>query len=134
MKKILVIHGPNINLLGLQSVNNKTRLTLDKINQCLKKEVKNKNITFKIIQSDNESKINTFLHRNYKKSSSLLYCPGIWNYCGFIIKNTIDIIDIPYVIINFKKYEKSILKNNILYNNNPQKAYIQGLHQLFEIL
>ena len=55
--KILVIHGANLNLLGYWSSQNKKKLTLEKVNQVIRKHVRNKNIKIKIIQSNNEIKV-----------------------------------------------------------------------------
>ena len=47
--KLLIIHGPNLNLLGVwSSKNNSNRLTLDKVNQGIRKYIRNKNIAIKI--------------------------------------------------------------------------------------
>ena len=49
--KILIIHGPNLNLLGLwSSKNNSNRLTLDKVNQRIRKYIRGKDIEIKILQ------------------------------------------------------------------------------------
>ena len=42
--KILILQGPNLNLLGLKSSQIKEQLTLDKLNKKLKNEIKNKRI------------------------------------------------------------------------------------------
>ena len=57
MKKILVIHGPNLNLLGKREVNIYGDVTIDEINSGLKKLAKAKSVTLKILQSDHEGEI-----------------------------------------------------------------------------
>ena len=49
MIKILVIHGPNMNLLGIRSYKNGTNITLNKINTVIKKLSKNNNIKLKCV-------------------------------------------------------------------------------------
>ena len=47
---ILILQGPNLNLLGLQSANNQKRLTLDKLNKALRLHVRSKDINLKFFQ------------------------------------------------------------------------------------
>ena len=50
---ILVLHGPNLNLIGSISANIGQRITLDKINTGLRRHVRNSEINLKIMQSLN---------------------------------------------------------------------------------
>ena len=65
--KILIIHGPNLNLFGLWSSKNNQTITLDKINRHIRKYVRNKNIQVKIIQTHNETKIVSYIQNNRNK-------------------------------------------------------------------
>ena len=51
---ILILHGPNLNLLGLKASKLKTRLTLDKVNRAIRKHVRGKEITLKLLQPHKE--------------------------------------------------------------------------------
>ena len=48
---ILILHGPNLNLLGLKASKLKKRLTLDKDNRAIRKHDRDKGITLKILQT-----------------------------------------------------------------------------------
>ena len=70
--KILVIHGPNLNLIGVwSSKNNSKRLTLDKINREIRKYIRNKNIDIKIMQSNSEDKIVSYIQKNNRTIQSI---------------------------------------------------------------
>ena len=84
-KIILVIHGPNLNLIGIQSSKNKTQITLDKINYALRIKARKLNIKLKIIQTHDEAKAVTFLHRNRNKCIGVLIAPMSWHTGGFVI-------------------------------------------------
>ena len=45
---ILILHGPNLNLLGLKSSKAGEKLTLDKVNRAIRLHVRNKDIDLKI--------------------------------------------------------------------------------------
>jgi 3-dehydroquinate dehydratase-2 len=57
MKKILVIHGPNLDLLGKRETNIYGKTSLSSINNLLKDAAKKKKITLEIFQSNHEGKI-----------------------------------------------------------------------------
>ena len=48
---ILILHGPNLNLVGLKSAKTGEKLTLDKINRAIRLHVRKKDINLKIIQT-----------------------------------------------------------------------------------
>ena len=50
--RILIIHGPNMNLIGQKTINKGKNITLNKINKCLQKEAKNIDYQLKIIQTN----------------------------------------------------------------------------------
>ena len=53
--RVLILHGPNMNLFGIRSSKKGDNITLDKINRHLRKLISSKNIELKIIQTHNES-------------------------------------------------------------------------------
>lgn len=56
-KRISVIHGPNLNLLGSREPEHYGKLTLDDINASLKNRAKELNIDIEFFQSNSESEI-----------------------------------------------------------------------------
>ena len=62
--RLLVIHGPNMNLYGVRSSKKGDTITLDKINRHIRRSIRDKDIDLKIMQSHDELKIVSYLHRN----------------------------------------------------------------------
>ena len=98
--KILVIHGPNMNIIGFKFREDKSRITLDKINRCLQKEANKLKQDLKIIQTNEEGKAVTILQRQRKKISGILLFPGPWQKSGHVLNDTLEILSIPYVTIS----------------------------------
>ena len=65
---ILILHGPNLNMLGVKSSTNNETLTLDKLNKKLRLHVRNSNIKLKIIQTHKEYIALNFIQRIKNKS------------------------------------------------------------------
>ena len=110
-KKILIIQGPNMNLLGYRFKDTKTKITLDKLNAHLQKTAKKHKIKLIIIQTNDESKAVTTLQRQRSKICSSLLFPGPWQQSGFVLKDTMELLKIPYITIS--SGEKAILLKGI---------------------
>ena len=98
--KILVIHGPNMNIIGYRYRGNKLIITLDKINRCLRKEADKLRLELKIIQTNNEGKIVTILQRQRNKICGILLFPGPWQKSGYVLKDTLELLSIPFITIS----------------------------------
>ncbi len=99
-RKILIIQGPNMNLLGYRFKDTKTKITLDKLNAHLQKTAKKHKIKLVIIQTNDESKAVTTLQRQRNKICSILLFPGPWQQSGFVLKDTMELLKIPYITIS----------------------------------
>ena len=97
--KLLILHGPNMNLFGIRSSKKGENITLDKINRHLRKFIRNKDVELKIMQTHSESKAVSYLHRNRKKFNGVILTPGAWQFSGFILKETIELIELKAVMI-----------------------------------
>ena len=127
--KLLILHGPNMNLIGIRSAKKKERITLDKINRHIRKFIRNLDIEVKIIQTHNEIKAVSYLHKNRNKFDGLILTPGVWKKSGYILEETLDIISINFVIINQNNNKgKHIFsdKKNI-FNNNILESFEQAI-------
>ena len=77
---LLVVHGPNMNLIGVWSSKNNLTITLDKINRHIRKYVRDKDLNTKIIQSHDENKIVSYIQKNRKNIDVIIMVPGPWQY------------------------------------------------------
>lgn len=135
MKQLLILHGPNMNLLGLQSAHVGTRYTLDKVNRALRKSVRNSNFSLKIYQTHDEAKSVTFLHRNRNSASGILITPGPWFENGYVLKDTLELLQIPYLTLSFINRENTIFHpDKIVVDTDPMQAYLQALENLMNQL
>ena len=98
--KILVIHGPNMNLIGHRYNKNKTRVTLDKINRCLRKEAIKLKQEIRMIQTNDEGNAVTILQRQRNKICGILLFPGAWQKSGYVLKDTLGLFSIPFITIS----------------------------------
>ena len=131
--KLLIIHGPNMNLLGTFS---KDRLTLDKLNRSIRKLSRDSNLEVKIFQTHDKAKYITLLQRNRNKVDALILNLGPWHMESPIIHHTLSLIDLPYYIVEDSNQSKKYIKDslfeakNIIHNTDIKKAYLEGIQKL----
>ncbi|MBU0710260.1 MAG: type II 3-dehydroquinate dehydratase [Candidatus Omnitrophica bacterium] len=89
MKKILVIHGPNLDLLGQREPKIYGKTTLIQINQELKKIAKKKNVSLTIKQSNHEGEIVDLIGTAKKKYEALLINPAAYTHTSVAIRDAI---------------------------------------------
>ncbi len=120
---ILVIQGPNLNLIGLQSSKNKHSLTLDKLNKELKLHARKHDLALKIYQTHKEFQALNILQRNRSWATGLLMIPTSWARNNFTLLETIKLINLKTAMIFFEgdfsfgtKEKDSVLINENIEN------------------
>lgn len=90
MKKILVIHGPNLNLLGIREPDVYGRVTLTQINNELKKLAKKRKIALDIKQCNVEGEIVNLITKARNKYAGLLINPAAYTHTSVAIRDAIS--------------------------------------------
>ena len=96
-----------MNLLGLKLKDTKT--TLGKLNAHLKKTARKHKIKLVIMQTNDEIKAATTLQRQRNKICSTLLFPGPWQQSGFVLKDTMELLKIPFITVSLGE-EVTLLK------------------------
>ena len=103
---ILILHGPNLNLLGLKSTESGENLTLDKVNRAIRLHVRNKDINLKIIQTHKEYIAINFIQRNRNSAKGLVAIPTSWAKYNQTLLETIKVCNLPTATVYFdSKYD-----------------------------
>ena len=130
--KILILHGPNLNLIGKISAKNKETVTLDKINKSIKRFCRGKDIELKIFQTHKIFQAINFLQRNRNYSNKLIFTPMSWSLYEYSLLETIKICNYDLLQISFnKKYELSDL-NKSIFNSYSSRNFINHPLSVYE--
>ena len=138
---ILILQGPNLNLLGLKSAQTKERLTLDKLNTKIKRSLKTEDVKLKFLQTHKNFQAINFLQRNRTKAKGLLFIPTSWARNNYTILETITLTKINTSVIyfnqpyNFGTNEKeSIFKSENIksFAGQPVSSCIEGIKHLLK--
>lgn len=94
---ILVIHGPNMNLVGKRPKETFGTLTLDKINRSLRRRAQDLGANLKIFQSNSESDIVTKLQRQRNWADGILLNPATLCFTSYTLLDTLELIQLPVI-------------------------------------
>lgn len=97
-KKISVIHGPNLNLLGKREPDIYGKQTLDEINQSIKDEASKLNVTVDFFQSNSESNIVDHIHN--LKSDFIIINPAAFTHSSVSIRDALSGIKVPFIEVH----------------------------------
>lgn len=100
MKKILVIHGPNLDLLGKREPQIYGFDTIEKINSSLMKIAKKNKITLKIIQSNHEGEIVDAIGKAKGKFNAIIINPAAYTHTSIAIRDAIQAVNIPCIEVH----------------------------------
>lgn len=100
MKKILVIHGPNLNLLGSREVGIYGKVTLKQIDSELSKIAKAEKVSLETFQSSHEGEIVEKIGEAKGKFACILINPAAYTHTSVAIRDAIAAVSIPTVEVH----------------------------------
>ena len=103
--KILVINGPNLNLLGTRESDIYGTMTLEDINASLQDLAQELNVELTISQSNHEGEIVDQIH-NAKDYAALVINPAAYTHTSVAIRDAIAAVEIPAVEIHLSNIYK----------------------------
>jgi 3-dehydroquinate dehydratase II len=106
MNKILIINGPNLNLLGEREPEIYGFLTLEDISNKIKEYIKNKDIEVKFFQSNHEGQIIDFIHEHRKWADGILINPAALTHYSYSLRDAISSVAVPTVEVHLSDISK----------------------------
>lgn len=100
MKKILVIHGPNLNLLGEREPGVYGSQSIDDLNSSIIDRAKALGMECEIFQSNHEGAIIDKLHAARKCFDGVVINAGAYTHYSYAIRDAISAIKIPCVEVH----------------------------------
>lgn len=100
-KSVLVLHGPNLNLLGLREPNHYGNNTLADIDALLAKRAKEANVSLQSFQSNSEVELIQTLHAlTDKKVDFIIINPAAFTHTSVALRDALSAIKVPFVEVH----------------------------------
>ena len=98
--KILVLHGPNLGLLGTREPGVYGRVTLKQINQKLQKLGSELGCSIESVQSNHEGEIVDVIGRAQSRYRGIIINPAAYTHTSVAIRDAISSISIPVIEVH----------------------------------
>lgn len=98
--KILVLHGPNLNLLGVREPDIYGRVGMDEIDKELAVRAKDLGVELRCLQSNHEGVLIDAIHEAMGWADGILINPGAFTHTSLALRDAIASIGIPTVEVH----------------------------------
>jgi len=97
---ILLINGPNLNLLGTRETEIYGDISLSDLCRSLEKRAKNLNISLHHIQSNAEHVLIDKIHSSRKKIDYIIINPAAFTHTSIAIRDALIAVEIPFIEVH----------------------------------
>jgi 3-dehydroquinate dehydratase-2 len=98
--RVLVLHGPNLNLLGYREPETYGRVTLKEINAALREAAREREVELHIVQSNHEGALIDALHEARDRVDGVLVNPAALTHTSVALRDALAAVAIPTVEVH----------------------------------
>jgi len=127
-KSILVLHGPNLNLLGEREPQHYGKQTLEDIDQLLKTIASAKSIKLETMQSNSEGDLVNKIQSLHKdKVDFLIINPAAYTHTSVAMRDALSAVKVPFIEVHLSNvYAREPFRHHS-YFSDIAVAVISGL-------
>ena len=100
MKRVVVVHGPNLNLLGKREPHIYGTRSLDDLNQTVRDKAGNLGLEVNVFQSNHEGEIIDFLQKEAPGSAGIVINPGALSHYSLALYDCLQALRLPVVEVH----------------------------------
>ena len=137
--KILVINGPNLNMLGNRDPEHYGSDTLPAIGQALIEQSKSLGCELTFFQSNHEGAIIDFIQANTEEADGILINPAALTHYGYSLHDALDDAGLPVVEVHLSDIQRreewrkiSVIADIVIkqISGLKKQSYLSGLEAL----
>ncbi len=141
--KILILHGPNLNLLGTREPEVYGTMTLEDINSKLIELGRELGVEVKCQQSNHEGALIDALHEARAWADGVIFNPGAYTHTSIALRDAISAIQIPVIEVHLSNvYAREEFRHRSMISGVCRgkvvgfgwRSYALGLRGLVEVL
>jgi 3-dehydroquinate dehydratase-2 len=106
MRKILVLNGPNLNMLGVREPGVYGTVSLDGIQALMMEEAARLGAELEFFQSNHEGAVIDRIHAAFGSMDGILINPGAWTHYSYALRDALSSVPIPSVELHLSNIHK----------------------------
>ena len=128
--KILVLNGPNLNLLGLREESIYGSETLHDIELKLKEIIKNINCEINFFQSNAEHELINEIHKAFKeKTNAIIFNPAGYTHTSVALRDAILAVKIPFFEVHISDIDsREDFRKKSYFSDIAEKVFLSLIH------
>jgi len=139
MKRILVVHGPNLNLLGEREPEIYGSQTLEELNERIRRFCEEHGLEVKFFQSNHEGEIIDFLHRERRWAEGVVINPAALTHYSYALRDALEAIGLPAVEVHLSDVHKreAFRRTSVIapvclaqVSGKGPQSYLEGIERL----
>ena len=143
MAKIIILNGPNLNLLGEREINQYGNSSLDNINKICREFSDKNNIKLTLYQSNIEGELIEKIQASRKDQDGLIINAGGYTHTSVAIHDSLKILKIPIIELHISNiYNREDFRHKSLISKVAKgvicgfgtKGYLMALKAMREFL
>ena len=105
-RKVLILHGPNLNLLGKRQPEIYGRLTLEQINRKIRSLAKELKVEVEIRQSNSEGELVNWIQESPKQFGALVINAAAYTHSSVALRDALTAVGLPAVEVHISNIHK----------------------------
>ena len=98
--KIMVINGPNLNMLGVREPEQYGEKTYSDLENLIEKYFSEKEVEGVVLQSNSEGEIIDYIHHAYSNYNAIVINPGAYTHYSYAIYDALKAVNLPAVEVH----------------------------------
>lgn len=133
---ILILNGPNLNLLGEREPKIYGTMTLAQLNSKLTAHAKKKGAIIRARQSNHEGELIDILHAHRKWAAGIVFNPGAYSHYSYALRDAVASIRVPTIEVHLSDITKreAFRRVSVIAPACAGQRYGKGIHSYLEAI